>query len=344
MDLQALLEPHSVEPPAGVDLDAAGEILALDMLAKWGATEEEPEWEELRSACLAALDKSHDLRPAVYLTAALLHTQGIPGFADGLQLLRGLLEQYWESLYPPLDEDGDAMERSSALFNLTNFHKVLKPLRNIPLVEDRAVGRFSLQDIEIAEGRTGAPEGYGGELPQVGVIQAVFQAVGQDTSQELAAALGRARDALDAIETLFREHAGPDQAPDLSRLKEQLQRVDVALRAYMPGGSGATSETEVSEASGHQASGVEMSASQQAVGAVPPPPARAGDIQSRQDAVAAMEGIARYFRRHEPSSPIPLLMERAKRLVDMDFLSILRDVAPDAVAQGEKLRGDDKTE
>jgi type VI secretion system protein ImpA len=344
MDLQALLEPHSVEPPAGVDLDAAGEILALDMLAKWGVAEEEPDWEELRSACLEALNKSHDLRPAVYLTAALLHTQGIPGFADGLQLLRGLLEQYWESLFPPLDEDGDAMERSSALFNLTNFHKVLKPLRTIPLVEDRAVGRFSLQDIEIAEGKTGAPEGYGGQLPQVGVIQAVFQAVGQETSQEVAAAHSRAVDELDAIENLFREHAGPEQAPELSRLKEQLQRVGVALRTYMPEGVVAGADTEASEAPGPRAFEGEMAASQQAGAAVPPPSAMAGDIQSRQDAVAAMEGIARYFRRHEPSSPVPLLMERAQRLVDMDFLSILRDVAPDAVAQGEKLRGDDKTE
>lgn len=343
MNMQELLEPHSEPSPAGVDLDAAGEILALDMLAKWGAPEEEPDWEELRSACLAALDKSHDLRPAVYLTAALLHTDGLPGFADGLQLLRGLLEQYWASLFPPLDEDGDVMERSSVLFNLTNFHKVLKPLRNMPLVEDRAVGRFSLQDIEIAEGKIRAPEGYGGELPQVGVIQAVFQAVGQETSRELAAALRRTVEALDAIENLFREHGGSEQAPDLSRLKEQLQRVGRALRTYMPEGGGATADTQASEASGHQASGSETSASQ-AVGAIPLSPAMAGDIRSRQDAVAAMEGIARYFRRHEPSSPVPLLMERAKRLVDMDFLSILRDVAPDAVTQGEKLRGDDRTE
>ena len=344
MDLQGLLEPHHEAPPTGADLDAAGEILTLDMLAKWGVADEEPEWEELRSACLAALDKSRDLRPAVYLTAALLHTHGIPGFADGLRLLRGLLEQYWEPLFPPLDEDGDAMERSSALFNLTNFHKVLKPLRNTPLVEDRAVGRFSLQDIEIAEGKVEAPEGYGRELPQVGVIQAVFQAVGQETSRELAATIARAVEDLVAIEGLFREHCGPEQAPDLSRLKEQLQRIGVALRTYSPEGAGpATAATEAGEASDNPVSGSETSASQ-AVGAVPLPPAMGGEIRSRQEAVAAMEGIARYFRSHEPSSPIPLLMERAKRLVDMDFLSILRDVAPDAVAQGEKLRGDDKPE
>ncbi len=346
MDVQELLEPHSEESPAGVDLDAAGEILALDMLAKWGAPDEEPEWEELRLASLAALNKSHDLRPAVYLTAALLHTDGIPGFADGLQLLRGQLEQYWEPLFPPVDEDGDAMERSSALYNLTNFHRVLKPLRHLPLVEDRAVGRFSLQDIEIAEGKIEAPQGYEGELPQVGVIQAVFQAAGQETSQALVAAIGRAVDELAAIESLFREHSGPEQAPDLSRLKEHLQRIGVTLRAYLPEGTAPAADSEAGEVAetqpGNRAPASPPNSQTGDTASVQP--AVAGDIRSRQDAVAAMDRISRYFRNHEPSSPVPLLMERAKRLVDMDFLSILRDVAPDAVAQGEKLRGDGKSE
>ncbi len=344
MDLQSLLEPHTDSPPTGADLDAAGTILTLDTLAKWGSPEQEPTWDELKAACRDALNKSHDLRPAVYLTAALLHTDGLPGLADGLHLLRGMLERYWEPLFPLLDEDGDAMERSSALFNLTNFHKILKPLRNTPLVEDRTVGRFSLQDIETAEGKVAAPGGYDGDPPQVGMIQAAFQATDTGELQSLSAAVAQGMEDIAAIEALFLERCGTEQAPDLSRLKEQLQRVGVALRTYMPEGGRATADTEESEASGRQASDSEMSDSQQAVGPVSLSPAMAGDIRSRQDAVAAMEGIARYFRRHEPSSPIPLLMERAKRLVDMDFLSILRDVAPDAVAQGEKLRGDDKTE
>lgn len=346
MDVQELLEPHSEESPAGTDLDAAGEILALDMLAKWGAPEDEPEWEELRLASLAALNKSHDLRAAVYLAAALLHTDGISGFADGLQLLRGLLERYWEPLFPVLDEDGDAMERSSALFNLTNFHKILKPLRNLPLVEDRAIGRFSLQDIEVAEGKVEAPKASereeGEELPQVALIQAAFQAVGQEAAQELAGKGTRAVEDLTAIESLFREHCGPEQAPDLSRLKEQLQRVGVALRTYMPEGA-ATEAGEVPETPPGNPT-PDGPSGNQAGDTAPVQPAMGGEIRSRQDAVAAMDRISRYFRNHEPSSPVPLLMERAKRLVDMDFLSILRDVAPDAVAQGEKLRGDGNSE
>jgi type VI secretion system protein ImpA len=46
---------------------------------------------------------------------------------------------------------------------------------------------------------------------------------------------------------------------------------------------------------------------------------RAGAINSRADAIRALDAVAEYFRRHEPSSPIPLFVDRAKRLVAKDF-------------------------
>jgi type VI secretion system protein ImpA len=42
--------------------------------------------------------------------------------------------------------------------------------------------------------------------------------------------------------------------------------------------------------------------------------------------------VAEYFRQHEPSSPIPMFLERAKRLVAKDFLEVLADIAPEALA------------
>lgn len=334
MDLGSLLEPTENAPPTGVDLDAAGDILNLDMLAKWSAPEEEPDWNELQSACLDALEKSRDLRPAVYLTAALLHTQGVTGLAEGVQLLRGLLESQWDNVFPQLDEDGDAMERSSALFNLTNYYRVLKPLRQTPIVEDRAVGRYSLLDIEIAEGKAEKPDDYEGDAPNTGLIQAAFQATDKDRLEELSGSVSQTMADLDAMETLFREKSGAEQAPEFSRLKEGLQRITVALRTYMPEGTMADTEKQTPPGPSET----------REPEPVPRAPAANGEIRSRQDAVAAMDSVARYFRSHEPSSPVPLLMERAKRLVDMDFLAILQDVAPDAVAQVQRLRGSDSGE
>src|SRR6185503_2058526 len=66
-----------------------------------------------------------------------------------------------------------------------------------------------------------------------------------------------------------------------------------------------------------------------------------GAINSREDVVRALDRVCAYFAQHEPSSPIPLLLKRAKRLVSKDFLEILRDLAPDGVPQVEAIRGPD---
>jgi type VI secretion system protein ImpA len=64
-----------------------------------------------------------------------------------------------------------------------------------------------------------------------------------------------------------------------------------------------------------------------------------GEIASRQDAIRAMDAIAAFFRKNEPSSPVPLLLDRAKRLVSKSFLELLEDIAPDSVSQVRQLGG-----
>jgi type VI secretion system protein ImpA len=38
--------------------------------------------------------------------------------------------------------------------------------------------------------------------------------------------------------------------------------------------------------------------------------------------------VQRYFRDTEPSSPVPMLCERARALAERDFMGVLRDVLP----------------
>ena len=66
-----------------------------------------------------------------------------------------------------------------------------------------------------------------------------------------------------------------------------------------------------------------------------------GTVSCRQDVVRLLDSICEYYQRHEPSSPLPLLLARCKRLVSASFLDIVRDVAPGAVSQVDILRGKD---
>ena len=64
-----------------------------------------------------------------------------------------------------------------------------------------------------------------------------------------------------------------------------------------------------------------------------------GAIRSRQDAIRALDAVAEFFRRNEPSSPVPLFLERAKRLVSKSFLEVLADIAPEALARRGRRAG-----
>jgi type VI secretion system protein ImpA len=67
-----------------------------------------------------------------------------------------------------------------------------------------------------------------------------------------------------------------------------------------------------------------------------------GELASREDVVRAIDQICKYYARYEPSSPIPLLLQRCKRLATMSFIDIVKDMAPDAVSRVEIIAG--KTE
>jgi type VI secretion system protein ImpA len=47
----------------------------------------------------------------------------------------------------------------------------------------------------------------------------------------------------------------------------------------------------------------------------------------------ALDRVCAYFAVHEPTSPVPLLLQRARKLLDLTFMELLQDLAPDGVAQ-----------
>ena len=64
-----------------------------------------------------------------------------------------------------------------------------------------------------------------------------------------------------------------------------------------------------------------------------------GEIRSREDAIRTLDSVSDFFRRTEPSSPVPLFVDRAKRLIAKDFLEVLTELAPDSVAEMKRVGG-----
>jgi type VI secretion system protein ImpA len=60
---------------------------------------------------------------------------------------------------------------------------------------------------------------------------------------------------------------------------------------------------------------------------------------SREDVLKALDKICEYYQRHEPTSPVPLMAQRCKRMVTMSFFEILAEVAPEGVKQAQVVMG-----
>jgi type VI secretion system protein ImpA len=110
--LQSLLAPVSADAPSGKSLrddpryDVAEEARREDLDLPTGglATERKvADWPKAVTLLTQLLKESKDLQLAAWLVEALYRRQGFNGLATGLELLRGLLEQQWETVLPFVD-------------------------------------------------------------------------------------------------------------------------------------------------------------------------------------------------------------------------------------------------
>jgi type VI secretion system protein ImpA len=117
--------------------------------------------------------------------------------------------------------------------------------------------------------------------------------------------------------------SGFEAAPVFEPLLQPLTRIEKLLAEHLPAARTTEGDTAAAPAAASEAA----------------QPALGGAINSRQDAVRAIDAANAFFRRHEPSSPVPLLLDRAKRLVAKSFLEVLEDIAPDTLGEVRKLSG-----
>lgn len=339
VDVQKLLQEVTPQEPSGKNLEYEKEYGELTRLAQGKPEQqvgssvvpaEEPNWREVKSRSLQLLEKTKDLRLGMYLTRALLRTDGFAGFSDGLELLRGLLERHWDTLHPQLDpEDGnDPTIRVNTLAALCHPETMLKSLRESPLGSSRASGRASLRDVLVATGKLAPPPDGAPASPAAGTIDAIFRECELESLQATADALGQSVRTVDAIESLLMVKVGSKKAADFSELSGVLKNAHKVLAERLSR-RGVAVQT---------AGGEPMTATE---GAPPAPaPSVSGEINSRDDAMRALDRVSDYFLRNEPSSPVPMLLRRAKRLVSKNFMDIVRDLAPDGLPQVEKIRGE----
>lgn len=344
LDIENLLQEVSPDAPCGENLEYDPVFVEMERAAQGKAEQqfgdttiaaEEPNWKEVKKKALELFGRSKDLRAAVYLTRAVVHTDGFAGLCDGLGLLHGLLAQRWESMHPQLDpdDDNDPMLRVNAFATIGDREAMLLGIHNkAPLVSSRALGRFSLRDLKIAKGELSvAASDDGAPLPDQSTVDAAFMDCDLDELQVTENSVTQSIDHLNAIDTLLMELVGSSQAPNLDGLSDLLKEIHSVLAEQLSR-RGVETESVAGEGEGADEVG-SGSAKEKSI---------SGTINSREDVVRMLDKACEYFTRNEPSSPVPLLLQRAKRLISMDFMAALRDLAPDGVSQIETIAGTER--
>jgi len=341
IDVERLLAPIPDGPPAGPDLDRIhdAEFMALEAAAsgrpeqQYGKTivpAVEPDWLSVRNKSEALLLRTKDLRVALLLARALTRLENVEGIAAGLHLIREILSRYWESLHPALEDGNDATLRLYALGALGDQQRFLHDVRNACFIASPQLGRVLVRDVLIAEGKL--PPSNGNALTQAQLDGLARDAVAKQTTS-LRAAID-AIESVGALERLLKERGvlTHDAAPDLRSLRELLQpAAALSARAL----TGAKRTPEDSEERRETVLHVEA----RNVTEVPTTMVSQGEITSRDDVIRMLDRVCEYMERTEPSSPVPLLIRRAQRLMNRNFVEIIQDLAPASLSDIQKLAG-----
>lgn len=335
MTIETLLTPVDDALPCGDNLEYDADFLAMEQASAGKAEQqfgdtiipaEAPDWVQVERLATALMARTKDLRVMMRLTHAWAQLRGLQGYIDGLALMQQAITRYWERLHPQLEIDGEAdpFFRINVLADLGDKSALTASMRMLPLFKGPA-GDITLRDaVSLLDGsKQECPSYPGGRVR--------LQDELMSAEQPVVLWVNAAAEHLDAIRTEVTRHLGESALPEMEgvvRLFTTLARA--SRQADLPPETAPAQETAQPTASPLPSAAASLPGSANWRGA---------QLQSRDDALLMLGKVKEYFRQHEPSHPAPLLIERVQRMIAMDFMQLIRDLAPDGLHQLETIVG-----
>jgi type VI secretion system protein ImpA len=313
--------------PAFIELEQAVKGKPEQQMGNTKIEEEPPNWRDIKKRSEALLSRTIDLRVLICYLRALIALEGFPGLQDGLVLIKTLVENRWGSIHPQLDpeDDNDPTERINVLMSLCDYEAILRPLQQTPLVESKSLGRFNFREFSIASGRSPVT---GGEKE---VSQATLDAAIQDSEldrlQQISQAIIASLDYLNQLEALVTDYVGVSNAPSFADLRQFLKESKVFMSTSLEK-RGVDDDVAIDDVTPTE-EGVAVTATKSI----------AGVINNHQDVIKTLNLVCDYYKKHEPSSPVPLFIDRALRLVGKNFMDAIKDIAPAGIDQASIIFG-----
>jgi len=350
IDIDSLMTPVSGDNPAGAELryeplDAKRGISWHDEIreaARENLFEQTPkyaDWPKVIDLTTKALTKlTKDWQIAAWLVEALVKHETVDrlaGLRDGTKLMRGLMEQYWDNLYPVIDpEDGDGpfVGRANIVFALCESLTIA--VKKIPLTKNQLGLNYNFwqwQESKQFDVPDNANENNSEIAELIRVASGEVKIASKDwSSAENATPYEHFLDRLNLIKECRTELKLFDEAMDdkfqykvgerVRRESPGVKKLSQALDEVHDLIAGIEAMKRPPDVSVDNNNGAEtgqgFAISQ-------------GAVRTRQEALKRLEEVANYFRYAEPHSPVALLVERAVKWGNMDLDSWLDDVIKD---------------
>lgn len=259
------------------------------------------DWSGLLAEVGGYFGRTKHLGLAFYATLSDMHLSGLAGLANGLVLINQLLSRYWQEVYPQI-EDGDFEERLELISRLDD-DLIVSAINGMIVAKGKRAGQFTFAQVEKSS-TVGDPS------PTL-VDSSINETLTDDPEfyPALAEHCREIRQQFGFLRDIIQEHLGTP-AVSFHKLEEKLSRFEAFLTrsAVVPGDPTAAQGEEAVPGA-----------------AVPGVASQLGDIRNRADVCRVLDQLIRFYRRTEPTSPVPYLLNRAKRAVNMDFMQIVQE-------------------
>jgi type VI secretion system protein ImpA len=205
----------------------------------------------------------------------------------------------------------------------------MRRLKEISLTKSPMVGPIAYKDIEIASGEIPPPENPPADARKVDMtlVGAGFKESPTEFLKEEIEAADQAIEHVKAIDTFLTKTVGATKAINFKELEALIKKMKTpVVNALAERGEGAPAEAGGDGAGAAGARGGSGSPI-------------SGDVRTPQDVIRMIDKIMHWYELNEPSSPVPLLLRRAKGLVSKNFLEVIKDLTPDQLRAMEALAG-----
>jgi type VI secretion system protein ImpA len=348
IDLEEILAPISAEAPAGSDArqdfspsslyfrlrDARAEARQAERAADADPNADSgllEGWRQVRTLAVKALrEQTKDLEIAAWLTESLVRSDGLAGLAAGADIIAGLAERYWDTLYPMPDEDGISTKVGpvTGLNGEGGDGTLIQPLRKQKLFNDgNGAPVLLFQYDQSAELRSIEPKRAEARVA-AGVVpfermEAAARAAGAGALVALRRDLREAERAWGVMGQVLDGLAGAD-APPTSRVRDVLARINAVIGLYAPAEVAAADPGANADAAAPDLADSGDAPAGNGAGA------GVRKIRTREDALAILTELAGYFRRTEPQSPLAYTIDDAVRRARLTWPELLDELIADS--------------